>query len=144
MPGLTLHGPPCVFGPSARLKMNKQQLSVPFSQPVHLLLINSRKQDAFQAMHRCVHQHGLTSLSEKSKVSCRKHCRSDPVRVQSTNSDGPIRTSYTAACNDNRAFFMSWEYLHRLSTKGHRVFCWGLGARAKEQRHWDQQMSHPA
>ena len=41
-------------------------------------------QDAFQAAQRDCSSTWVKLVSEKSKVSRRNHCRSDPVRVQST------------------------------------------------------------
>ena len=63
-------------------------------------------------MTRCLPSNALVyssswikSVSEKSKVSCRNHCRSDPVRVQSTNHHRARLRWSIAVSNDHRAFY---------------------------------------
>ena len=80
--------------PAHAYKLNKH--SDPFSQPAHLLLINPNCTRCLPCSATGQSSTRVQLVSEISKVSHRNHCRSDPVRVQSTC--GPFRP----ACVDCR------------------------------------------
>ena len=67
-------------------------------------------QDAFQAAQWYYSSTWVKLVSEKSKVSRRNHCRSDPVRVQSTEGHRACRLRFVRLSQLGRVFSNCGRY----------------------------------